>query len=114
MRNNNDETTRNSQTSISNVAGDWLTGPEIAKAFEHAQNSNYRYFQNRKLTRMARRNFRKLYEEIRFLQTSKEQTDIEGLWEQFQPGLVIFRSFWRKPDGETAIAPLTTFPIQTH
>jgi hypothetical protein len=68
-------------------------GPEIAKAFEHAQNSRCRYFQNRKLTRMARRNFWELYEEIRFLQTSKEQTDIEGLREHFQPGLVSFREF---------------------
>mmetsp|Transcript_78 Transcript_78/g.146 ORF Transcript_78/g.146 Transcript_78/m.146 type:complete len:357 (-) Transcript_78:46-1116(-) len=72
---------------ILNVSGDRLTGPQIAKAFGKAQNSKCRHANNRELTRTARRSFPELYEQIRFLQTSKERTNIRSLKKEF-PGLI--------------------------
>ena len=75
------------EMSTINVAGDYLTGPEIAKAFEKAQNSTCHYINPRLFTWKARLTRKGLYEQIRFLQTSKETTDIEGLRAAF-PGLL--------------------------
>lgn len=78
---------------ILNVSGDRLTAPQIAKAFGQAQNSKCHHVSNRELTRTARKSFPELYEQIRFLQTSKERTDIRSLKKQF-PGLISsFRGF---------------------
>ena len=79
--------------SIMNVAGDYLTGPEIAKAFERSQHSTCRYVNPRWFTWMARWKFKELYEQIKFLQTSKETTDIEALQSQFPNLLTSFDEF---------------------
>ncbi|KAL9187848.1 hypothetical protein ACHAXT_006226 [Thalassiosira profunda] len=72
---------------ITNVAGDRLTGPQLARAFGKAQKSKCKHVNNREMTKMARENFPDLYEQIIFLQTSKEKTNIGSLRQEF-PGLV--------------------------
>lgn len=68
---------------IMNIAGDCKTGPEIARAFAEVQQSPCRYVNPRWFTWKARRRNKSLYEQIRFLQTSKETTNIEALRARF-------------------------------
>lgn len=68
---------------IINVAGDHLTGPEIARAFAESQQSPCRYFNPRLFTLIAWWKNKSLYEQIRFLQTSKETVDIDALRKRF-------------------------------
>lgn len=72
---------------ILNVAGDHMRGSQIARAFGKAQKSKCRYFNNRELTKMAKEGFPDLYEQIHFLQTSREKTNIASLKKEF-PGLL--------------------------
>ena len=72
---------------ILNVAGDYLTGPQIAKCFGKAQGSKVRYYNNHELTKMAKKSFPELYQQIKFLQTNKEKTNIRMLKREF-PGLI--------------------------
>ena len=82
-----EEEATSSGVRIVNVAGDHLTGPQIAKAFGRAQKSPCKHVNNRELTNMARESFPDLYEQIRYLQTSKERTNIGKLRREF-PGLI--------------------------
>jgi len=72
---------------VLNVAGDRLTGPQIAKSFRLAQGSKCRHYNNRELTKMAKESFPELYEQIHFLQNSREKTNIASLKREF-PGLI--------------------------
>ena len=86
---------------IINVAGDWLTGPEIAKHFEESQHSQCTYYQNSELTQMAiEQDFQELLEEIRFLQTSEERTDIRALRDKFPDLLTSFAEFLAETNWE--------------
>eukprot|EP00594_Rhizosolenia_setigera_P007322 CAMPEP_0178943572 /NCGR_PEP_ID=MMETSP0789-20121207/2661_1 /TAXON_ID=3005 /ORGANISM="Rhizosolenia setigera, Strain CCMP 1694" /LENGTH=280 /DNA_ID=CAMNT_0020623181 /DNA_START=11 /DNA_END=853 /DNA_ORIENTATION=- len=78
-----------SSTSIDiiNVAGDHMSGPQIAKAFGRAQGSKCKYVHNKELIKYAKKSFPDLYEIIRFLQRSKEKTNIKALKKRF-PGLI--------------------------
>ena len=84
------DATNNSKDSsirIINVAGDCLTGPQIAKAYAKAQGSKCRHYNNSKEMRKTRETFPDLYEQIQFLQTSQEKTDIKSLKKEY-PGLL--------------------------
>lgn len=72
---------------ILNVAGSRMTGPQIARAFGTAQGSRCTHINNRELTKMAKENFLDLYEQIHFIQTSCEKTNIASLKKEF-PGLI--------------------------
>jgi len=72
---------------ILNVAGDHMTGPQIARAFGKVQKATCHHVNNRELTKMAKENFPDLYEQIHFLQTSREKTNITSLKKEF-PGLI--------------------------
>lgn len=71
---------------ILNVASDLMSGPQIATSFGKAQGSRCRHVNNRELTKMAKESFPDLYEQIRFLQTSRETTDIAAVKKEF-PGM---------------------------
>lgn len=76
-----------------NVAGDRMTGPQIARAFGHAQGTSCRHVNNKELTKMAKESFPDLYEQIHFIQTSPEKTNIASLKKEF-PGLITpFKDF---------------------
>mmetsp|Transcript_1078 Transcript_1078/g.1962 ORF Transcript_1078/g.1962 Transcript_1078/m.1962 type:complete len:101 (+) Transcript_1078:3-305(+) len=64
-----------------------MTGPQIARAFGKAQESRCRHVNNRELTKMAKESFPDLYEQIHFIQTSCEKTNIVSLKKEF-PGLI--------------------------
>ena len=72
---------------ILNVASDRMSGPQIARTFGKAQGCRCRHINNRELTEMAKESFPDLYEQIRFLQTSRETTDIAAVKKEF-PGLI--------------------------
>ena len=80
-------TTATTTLRVINVAGGHMSGPRIARAFGRAQGSECRHVNNRELTKMAKESFPDLYEQIHFLQTSKERTNIRALKRQF-PGLI--------------------------
>ena len=83
-------------TRILNVAGDHMTGPQIARCFGKAQRTKCRHYNNRELTKMAKESFPDLYEQIHFLQNSKERTNIASLKKEF-PGLITpFSEFLRE------------------
>lgn len=87
-RRNYDTTQENkfqSTTRILNVAGDHLTAPQIARIFGKAQGMKCRHYNNRELT--AKESFPDLYEQIHFLQHSREKTNIRALKKEF-PGLI--------------------------
>ena len=71
-----------------NVAGDHLTGPQIAKCFSKAQGSKVRYYNNHQLTKLAKKSLPELYQQIKFLQTNKETTNIRKLKREWIPGLI--------------------------
>lgn len=78
---------------IVNVAGDLLSGPQIATAFGKAQGSSCRHVNNREFAKSAKMNFPELYEQIHFIQTSPEKTNIKALKKEF-PGLITsFKEF---------------------
>ncbi|KAL7506457.1 hypothetical protein ACHAXN_003737 [Cyclotella atomus] len=84
---------RSKSTRIVNVAGDLLSGPQIARAFGKAQGFPCRHVNNRELTKFAKENFPELYEQIHFIQTSPEKTNIRTLKKEF-PGLITsFKEF---------------------
>jgi hypothetical protein len=83
----NKHTSSSTEIRIINVAGDHLTGPQIAKCFSKAQGSKVRYYNNHQLTKMAKKSFPELYQQIKFLQTNKETTNIRKLKREF-PGLI--------------------------
>ena len=85
--NNKQEISSSTSIRIINVAGDHLTGPQIAKCFSKAQGTNVQYYNNHELTNMAKKSFPDLYEQIKFLQTNKEMTNIRKLKREF-PGLI--------------------------
>ena len=85
--NNKQKISSSTNIRIINVPGDHLTGPQIAKCFSKAQGSKVRYYNNYKLTKMAKKSFPELYQQIKFLQTNKETTNIEKLKREF-PGLI--------------------------
>ena len=64
-----------------------MTGPQRHKEF----------YNNRELTKMAKENFPDLYEQIHFLQNSKERMNIASLKKEF-PGLItpFFSEFLRE------------------
>ena len=70
-----------------NVAGDHLSARQIAKAFGRAQGTKCVHHNNHELTEMAKENFPELYEQIYFLQNSREKTNIRALKKEF-PGLI--------------------------
>lgn len=84
--------------SVMNIAGDCLTGPELAAAFAKAQQSPCRYVNPRWFTLKARWTRPGLYEQIKFLQTSKETTNILALREQFPTLLTRFDDFLDETD----------------
>lgn len=83
---------------IINVAGDVLTGPELAAAFAKAQQSQCRYVNPRWFSFKARLTRPELYQQIKFLQNSKETTNILALREQFPTLLTRFDDFLRETD----------------
>lgn len=87
--NRDDNTKEKSDTTIRvlNVAGDHMTAPQIAAAFGKAQGMICRHYNNHELTKMAKEGFPDLYEQISFLQKSREKTDIRSLQKEF-PGLI--------------------------
>ena len=87
QQSSNDANTTTSTLRILNVAGDRLSGPQIAKVFGNAQKETVKYYNNRELTKMAKESIPDLYEQIHFLQTNKEKTNIRSLKEEF-PGLI--------------------------
>jgi len=89
----NEEKVHDKPFLIINVASDCLTGTEIAQAFARSQHSTCRYINPRWLTWKARWKHNGLYEQIKFLQTSKEVTDIEALRVQFPSLLTSFDEF---------------------
>ena len=100
---NNKQISSSTSIRIINVAGDHLTGPQIAKCFSKAQGSKVQYYNNHELTKMAKKSFPELYQQIKFLQTNKETTNIRRLKREF-PGLISsFQEFleetkWSKRD----------------
>ena len=70
-----------------NLAGDYVSANDIAKAFGVAQGSPCKHYNNRWLTWKARLYFPELWEQIRFLQTFTEKTDVDALRHSF-PGLI--------------------------
>jgi len=85
---NNKQISSSTSIRIINVAGDRLSGPQIAQCFTKAQGSKVRYYNNHKLTKMAKKSFPDLYEQIKFLQTNQEKTNIRNLKREF-PGINI-------------------------
>jgi uncharacterized protein YbjT (DUF2867 family) len=81
------DSTMTTSIRILNVAGDRMTGPQIAKSFGKAQGSKVRHYNNHELTKMAKESFPDLYEQIYFLQTNREKTNIQSLKKEF-PGLI--------------------------
>lgn len=59
-----------------NVAGDYLTGPEMADAFAAAQGRPCDYSRARVFEFLVRIFFRDLYSIIRYLRTMQEETNI--------------------------------------
>jgi len=51
------------------------------------QGTKVRYYNNHQLTKMAKKSFPELYQQIKFLQTNKETTNIRKLKREF-PGLI--------------------------
>ena len=72
---------------VLNIAGDRMTGPQIARAFGKAQEASCSHVNNRELAKMAKEKFPELHEQIYFLQTSREKTNIASLKKEF-PGLI--------------------------
>ena len=64
-----------------------MTAPQIAAAFGKAQGMTVHHYNNYELTKMAKESFPDLYEQISFLQHSREKTNIRSLQEEF-PGLI--------------------------
>lgn len=83
---------------VLNVAGDCLTGPQIARAFAKAQGSPCYHVNNRELTKMAKKSFPDLYEQIHFIQTSREKTDIASLKKEFPALISSFERFLIETD----------------
>eukprot|EP00804_Cyclotella_cryptica_P024194 CCRYP_020859-RA/>CCRYP_020859-RA protein AED:0.24 eAED:0.24 QI:94/1/1/1/0/0/2/365/429 len=81
---------------ILNVASEHMSGPQIASAFSKAQGSRCQHVNNRELTKLAKEGFPELYEQIRFLQTSREKTDISAVKKEFPGMLTPFVEFLRE------------------
>lgn len=81
-----------------NVAGDYLSATDIADAFANAQNSPCTHYNPRSMVWKAWWYFPELYEQIRFLQTFTETTDIDQLREDFPAILTSFPAFLQDTD----------------
>lgn len=90
---NTQEKFHQSTTRILNVAGDHLTAPQIARIFGTAQGMKCRHYNNRQLTKVAKESFPELYEQIHFLQHSREKTNIKRLKKEFSGLITSFAEF---------------------
>jgi hypothetical protein len=89
---------------IQNVAGDFLRGPQIAKAFGQVQRSPCQHVNtHRSLTKQAKTSFPELYQQILYIQRNhKEKTYIDALNEQIPSnypfGMTNFAAFLQETD----------------
>jgi len=90
---NNKQISSSTSIRIINVAGDHLTGPQIAKCFSKVQGTKVRYYNNHQLTKTAKKSFPDLYEQIKFLQTNKETTNTRKLKREFPGSISSFQEF---------------------
>ncbi|GFH49351.1 hypothetical protein CTEN210_05827 [Chaetoceros tenuissimus] len=90
---NTQEKFHQSTTRILNVAGDHLTAPQIARIFGTAQGMKCRHYNNRQFTKVAKESFPELYEQIHFLQHSREKTNIKRLKKEFSGLITSFAEF---------------------
>jgi len=79
-----------------NVAGDYISAKDIAKAFAVAQGSACYHHNPRMLTLKAWWSFPELYDQIRFFNTFSETTDVNELRSEYPGLLTSFEEFLKE------------------